>query len=109
MVLHEAAGERWDLSRRVGSGGVIGKLGRVHPKTWIAQEPPHLQTPVGEPQETEWLRWFCERCGEVLHDATLHIYDLGTQLKPIIENFYASQSLRTCKKCGAVTQPPPVR
>ena len=60
-----------------------------------------------KPHETESLRWYCERCGEILHDATLHIYDLGTQLKPVIENFYASESLRTCKKCGVVTQPPP--
>lgn len=59
-----------------------------------------------KPEETESLRWYCERCGEVLHEVTQHIYDLGTQLKPIIEEFYGDESLRTCKKCGAVMQPP---
>ncbi|MBI4168550.1 MAG: 3-hydroxyanthranilate 3,4-dioxygenase [Acidobacteria bacterium] len=58
------------------------------------------------PDETESLRWYCERCGAVLHDVTTHITDLGTELKPIIESFYASEALRTCKKCGAVMQPP---
>jgi 3-hydroxyanthranilate 3,4-dioxygenase len=60
-----------------------------------------------KPGETEWLRWHCERCGEILHEATLHVTDLGLQLTPVIEGFYASEDLRTCKKCGAVTPPPP--
>jgi 3-hydroxyanthranilate 3,4-dioxygenase len=46
----------------------------------------------------------------MLHEVTLHIYDLGTQLKPIIEEFYGNEALRTCQKCGAVMHPPvPVR
>ena len=56
--------------------------------------------------ERDHLRWYCESCGEVLHDASFPLKDLGTQLKPIIQNFYADDSLRTCKKCGTVMQPP---
>jgi len=59
-----------------------------------------------KPGETEALRWYCDRCGKVLHEATLRVTDLGVQLKPVIESFYADESLRTCKKCGAVLQPP---
>lgn len=57
--------------------------------------------------ELDHLRWYCESCGEVLHDASFQLEDLGSQLKPIIENFYADESLRTCKHCDAVLQPPP--
>jgi len=56
--------------------------------------------------ELDHLRWYCEGCGDVLHDAAFQLEDLGTQLKPIIEEFYATESLRTCK-CGAVMEPPP--
>ena len=56
--------------------------------------------------EIDHLRWVCEKCGEVLHDAKFHCKDLGTQLKPVIENYFADESLRTCKRCGAVMQPP---
>ncbi len=56
--------------------------------------------------ELDHLRWYCESCREVLHDTAFQLEDLGTQLKPIIENFYADESLRTCKHCGAVMQPP---
>jgi 3-hydroxyanthranilate 3,4-dioxygenase len=57
--------------------------------------------------ELDHLRWYCENCGEVLHDAVFRLEDLATQLKPIIENFYASESLRTCKGCATVMEPPP--
>ena len=59
--------------------------------------------------EEDHLRWFCEKCGEMLYDANFQLVDLGKQLKPIIEQFYSDESLRTCKKCGhvmAVPAPP---
>ena len=56
--------------------------------------------------EKDHLRWFCENCGEVLHDNSFQLEDLGKQLKPIIENFYQNESLRTCGKCGHVMQVP---
>jgi 3-hydroxyanthranilate 3,4-dioxygenase len=62
---------------------------------------------VRKPGELDHLRWYCEQCGEVLHDAEFQLVDLGTQLKPVIEQFYADEKLRTCKHCGAVMQPPP--
>ena len=59
-----------------------------------------------KPGETESLRWHCEECGEILHEAVLHVTDLGVQLTPVIEDFYASESLRTCRACGVVMRPP---
>lgn len=59
-----------------------------------------------KPEERDHLKWFCERCGEVLHDASFHCKDLGTELKPIIEHFFADESKRTCATCGTVMQPP---
>jgi len=61
---------------------------------------------VRKPGELDHLRWYCEGCGEVLHDAAFQLEDLGTQLAPIIENFYADESLRTCRGCGAVMEVP---
>ncbi len=58
------------------------------------------------PGEVDHLRWYCEGCGEVLHDAAFHCVDLGKQLKPVIEEFYAREDLRTCGKCGAVMAVP---
>jgi 3-hydroxyanthranilate 3,4-dioxygenase len=59
-----------------------------------------------KPGELDHLRWYCEGCGEVLHDASFQLEDLGTQLKPIIESFYGDEGMRTCQKCHAVMQVP---
>jgi len=56
--------------------------------------------------ELDHLRWYCEGCGEVLHDASFELRDLGSQLKPIIEAYYGDASLRTCSSCGKVMQVP---
>jgi 3-hydroxyanthranilate 3,4-dioxygenase len=56
--------------------------------------------------ERDHLRWYCEQCGETLYDADFQLEDLGKQLKPIIEEFYATESLRTCKECGSVMEVP---
>ena len=58
------------------------------------------------PREIDHMKWFCEGCGALLHDASFHCNDLGTELKPIIENFFADESKRICKTCGTVMQPP---
>jgi len=66
------------------------------------------------PDETESLRWFCERCDALLHDVTMHVADIEKALKSAIEQFDASVDLRTCRQCGhlqpekpPVPQPPP--
>ncbi|MDH3627676.1 MAG: 3-hydroxyanthranilate 3,4-dioxygenase [Acidobacteriota bacterium] len=61
---------------------------------------------IRQPGELDHLRWFCEGCGEVLHNASFELEDLSTQLKPIIEGFYADESVRTCKSCGVVMEVP---
>jgi 3-hydroxyanthranilate 3,4-dioxygenase len=58
------------------------------------------------PEEAQdHLRWYCPKCGGVLHDAEFHLTDLGKQLKPILENFHGNTRLHTCKACGAVFDP----
>ena len=61
------------------------------------------QRPQGH---NDHVRFYCDGCGEPLLDESFFLVDLGTQLKPVIERFYADEKLRTCRKCGTVTQPP---
>jgi 3-hydroxyanthranilate 3,4-dioxygenase len=42
----------------------------------------------------------------MLYDSHFQLVDLGKQLKPIIEQFYADEKLRTCRKCGQVMAVP---
>jgi len=52
--------------------------------------------------QNDHLRWYCEKCGEILHDPQFHLTNLATQIKPVIEEFFAREDLRTCKKCGHI-------
>ncbi|GAB4375682.1 MAG: 3-hydroxyanthranilate 3,4-dioxygenase [Acidobacteriota bacterium] len=56
------------------------------------------------PGEIDHLRWYCEGCGGLLHDAAFELVDLGSQLKPLIEQFAAREDLRTCRACGRVME-----
>jgi len=56
--------------------------------------------------ERDHLVWYCESCGATLHDSSFELEDLGKQLKPIIEGFFADKARRTCGNCGAVMQVP---
>jgi 3-hydroxyanthranilate 3,4-dioxygenase len=54
------------------------------------------------PDETESLVWFCDRCEAQLHEVTMHVADIETQLREEIGRFDASAQLRTCRVCGYV-------
>lgn len=54
--------------------------------------------------DLDHLRWYCPKCGGVVHDAGVHVVDLGKQLKPVIEEFKSNKSLRTCKSCGCILE-----
>jgi len=56
--------------------------------------------------QNDHLRFCCEKCGEILFDPQFYLTDIVKQLKPLMDKFWADMSLRTCKKCGTVMQPP---
>ena len=57
---------------------------------------------------TDRLRWYCKSGAHatptIIREDTLHVTDLGTQLKPIIQNWMAHEELRKCGICGAVAE-----
>jgi 3-hydroxyanthranilate 3,4-dioxygenase len=59
-----------------------------------------------EEDEKDAFMWFCENCGNKLHEETLFVKDIVKQLPPVMDKFWGSTELRTCKKCGTVMEPP---
>ena len=48
------------------------------------------------PGESDGLRWYSrDGSGRVLYEEWFHCTDLGTQLKPVIERFFASECYKT--------------
>ena len=54
------------------------------------------------PGSLDRMRWYCQSCHAVVHEAAFHCTDLGTQIKAAVEAFKADDAVRTCKSCGEV-------
>jgi len=61
---------------------------------------------VRQGNEIDGFLWFCENCHEKLYEEYLELTDIVTQLPPVMQRFYEDLDKRTCKKCGAVMEPP---
>jgi len=59
-----------------------------------------------EPIEKDGFMWFCEHCGNKLYEEFVEVSDIVKQLPIVMEKFYASVELRTCKNCGTIMEPP---
>lgn len=57
--------------------------------------------------ELDGFVWYCDNCGEKIHEEFMVLTDITTQLKPVFEKFWADEKARTCENCGDVMQPPP--
>jgi 3-hydroxyanthranilate 3,4-dioxygenase len=55
---------------------------------------------------TDGLLWFCENCNHKLHEAYFELKDIETDFISHFNQFYGSEALRTCEKCGTVMQKP---
>ncbi|WMJ72077.1 3-hydroxyanthranilate 3,4-dioxygenase [Cytophagaceae bacterium ABcell3] len=58
------------------------------------------------PGEKDGFLWFCENCGNKLYEEYFEMTDIVKQLPVVMEKFYTSEDLRTCKNCGTVMEPP---
>jgi 3-hydroxyanthranilate 3,4-dioxygenase len=54
--------------------------------------------------EVDKLLWFCESCGQPLHEAAFELRDIGTQIREAIGEYKEDLSARTCTHCGTVME-----
>lgn len=57
-------------------------------------------------KQKDGFMWFCESCGNKLHEKFAEITDIVAQLPPIMQEFYDDEEKRTCDNCGTVMEPP---
>jgi len=46
------------------------------------------------------LMWFCDNCNNKLHETYFPLTNIEKDFLPRFKEFYASEDLRTCKKCN---------
>ena len=58
------------------------------------------------PGERDGFLWFCDRCDTELHAEYLPVENIETDLPPVFTRFWSNLEQRTCRRCGAVMEPP---
>lgn len=62
-----------------------------------------VEFPRGEHEDA--LRWYCDNCDELVHEAKWKLKKIDEDLAVIMEDFWGGpEERRTCKKCGTVIQ-----
>jgi 3-hydroxyanthranilate 3,4-dioxygenase len=56
--------------------------------------------------EQDGFLWYCENCNHKLYEEYFALTDIVTQLPKVMQTFYNSEELRTCKNCNTVMQKP---
>lgn len=49
---------------------------------------------------SDGLMWFCDNCNHKLHEYRFPLDNIEKDFLPRFKEFYTSESLRTCDKCG---------
>ena len=52
------------------------------------------------------FQWYCDECDKMIHEVTLDLENIVTQLPPLFEAYWNSLDARTCESCGAVQDKP---
>ena len=61
-------------------------------------------------EEQDRFTWYCDKCGTQLHQSVKHVGDYREDpVSRAYEEFYGSETHRTCGKCGHVTPRPPAK
>ena len=58
------------------------------------------------PGELEHLVFYCEKCGQLVHDIEFDCADIVNHFRETMEAFWKNDSARTCKSCGTRVEKP---
>lgn len=50
------------------------------------------------------LMWFCDNCNHKLHETYFTLTNIEKDFLPRFREFYGSEDLRTCEKCGTIME-----
>ena len=59
-----------------------------------------------KPGEHDGFQWYCENCGNLLQEVKIPVSDIVNELPRVMNNFFNSKELCTCKNCGTVMERP---
>ena len=52
------------------------------------------------------FQWYCDECDQLLHEVSLDLENIVTQLPPLFEAYWKNKDARTCSSCNSIQDPP---
>ena len=52
------------------------------------------------------FQWYCDSCDKLIHEVTLDLENIVTQLPPLFDAYWNNMDARTCGSCGDIQQKP---
>jgi len=52
------------------------------------------------------FQWYCDSCDKLIHEFTLDLENIVTQLPPLFDAYWNNMDARTCESCGDIQQKP---
>ena len=52
------------------------------------------------------FQWYCDECDVMLHEVTLDLENIVTQLPPLFDAYWKNMDARTCESCGSLQEKP---
>ena len=59
-----------------------------------------------EEGDLDAFQWYCEECDKILHEVSLDLENIVTQLPPLFDAYWKNKEARTCNSCGTIQEPP---
>ena len=59
-----------------------------------------------EEGDLDAFQWYCDQCDQLLHEVSLDLENIVTQLPPLFDAYWKNEDARTCSSCGIVQEPP---
>ena len=59
-----------------------------------------------EEGDLDAFQWYCDQCDQLLHEVSLDLENIVTQLPPLFDSYWKNKDARTCSSCGIVQEPP---
>ena len=79
----------------------------------IPHSPQRFENTVGlvveyqlEENALDAFDWYCDECLEMLHEVTLDLENIVTQLPPLFDAYWENMNARTCESCGSFQEKP---
>ena len=79
----------------------------------VPHSPQRFENTVGlvveyqrEEDALDAFQWYCDECHEMLHEVSLDLENIVTQLTPLFDAYWKNMYARTCESCGSFQEKP---